>query len=91
MPCTEIVLNAIDVGKCRPVRKAARREFPIGPLLAATGLTRTGLRRQVHASGHDVAVAATEGLTSAQADIWAVRSGFHPADVWPHLWWKVAE
>lgn len=30
-----------------------------------------------------------EGLTFDQADRLAVRVGFHPANVWGALWWRV--
>jgi hypothetical protein len=28
------------------------------------------------------------GLTSRQADRWAIRAGLHPDDVWPD-WWEI--
>lgn len=67
------------------------RLFPLEPLLAATGLTQTRLQRKVHASGKDMARAAREGCTAAQADMWAVRCNLHPFAVWGWQWVDTAE
>lgn len=58
------------------------RVFALQPLLDAAELSRSGLQTVSKASGEDLRIAAEEGLTVAQADKWAVRCGFHPAEIW---------
>jgi hypothetical protein len=58
------------------------RQYPIGPLLEQTGHTPSSLGAHVGASGTDINRAAEHGLTVSQADMWATRWGFHPAEIW---------
>lgn len=66
------------------------RRYPLGPLLAATGLSRSRLGLVVGASGATMARLVVEGLTEWEADRMACRAGFHPGAVWPDEWWAVA-
>jgi hypothetical protein len=62
------------------------RPFPLAPLLALIDATPAALALRVGASGSTVHRAAAAGLTWHQADVWAVRIGKHPAEVWPSWW-----
>jgi hypothetical protein len=59
------------------------RLFPLRPLLDAAELTESALARHVHANGTAIRMAAAAGCTVSEADRWAVRCGFHPAEIWP--------
>ncbi|CAB5217700.1 hypothetical protein UFOVP209_6 [uncultured Caudovirales phage] len=67
----------------------APRIWPIEPLLDITGITRfTHLARAVRANGVTASSALNEGLTDRQADNWAIRCGYHPAEIWPEWFEK---
>ncbi len=65
------------------------QRLPAGPLIeklvseygsiAALG---RAAARQLHRFRH-------EGLSLTQADRWAVRFGWHPAEVWGQAWWSL--
>ncbi len=65
------------------------QRLPAGPLIDAViakyGSMQAGGRanaRQLHRFRH-------EGLSLTQADRWAVRFGWHPAEVWGIAWWAL--
>lgn len=62
------------------------RLFPLEPLERLA----PALRATVRASSAAIAIARQEGLTVAQADTWANRAGYHPAEVWGDLWHQAA-
>ncbi|MCU1458897.1 MAG: hypothetical protein JWL73_2989 [Actinomycetia bacterium] len=65
--------------------------FPIDPLEALLGHPNvSSLARRLRCGGSEIATARAWGWTWAQADRYATRAGFHPAEVWPDLWWRAA-
>ena len=61
--------------------------WPLTALLAASGLSRNGLGRQLRLAGHTLRAASRRGLSDVQADRWAVRLGLHPVEVWGSSWY----
>jgi len=72
-----------------PVPSAGTR-WPLEPLLAAAGLSRAALGRQLRLAGHTMRAASRRGLSDVQADRWAVRLGLHPVEVWGSAWFEGA-
>lgn len=62
--------------------------FPVGPLMAATGLTSAQLGRWARCSGTVWARVLRYGLTERQADRLACKAGLHPVSVWPR-WYEL--
>lgn len=63
---------------CRAVDPA--RRWPVEPLVAAAGGVEKVLQQL---DGGNLSRARRDGLTDVQADRWATRLGYHPAQVWP--------
>jgi hypothetical protein len=64
--------------------QAAPKEWPAQPFIEITGLTLVShFARKVKANALTAAIAINEGLTDRQADTWAIRCGYHPAEIWP--------
>jgi len=61
--------------------------WPLTELLAASGMSRNGLARQLRLAGHTLRTASRRGLSDVQADRWAVRLGLHPVEVWGSSWY----
>ena len=59
------------------------RRYPLSDLLAATGLSESGLTRRAGISGTTLKNAREMGFTADAADRYAVRCGLHPWEVWP--------
>lgn len=59
------------------------RRYPLAALLEATGLTESGLTREVGLSGSTLKKAREVGFTADAADRYAVRCGLTPLEVWP--------
>src|SRR5262245_6900567 len=66
---------------------AVSERWPLTALLAASGLSRNGLARQLRLAGHTLRSASRRGLSNVQADRWAVRLGLHPVEVWGRSWY----
>src|SRR5262245_1314694 len=66
---------------------AVSGRWPLTPLLAASGMSRNGLARQLRLAGHTLRTASRRGLSDVQADRWAVRLGLHPVEVWGSSWY----
>jgi hypothetical protein len=60
--------------------------WPLQPLLAASGLTRTQLAAQLGLSAVTLRAVTRRGLADRQADEWAIRVGLHPLLVWGWAW-----
>lgn len=60
--------------------------YPLEPLAARSGLPRHQLAIRINASNLSMHRYERDGLTIWQADRFAVRLGFHPANVWPDWW-----
>lgn len=58
--------------------------YPLGALVAVSGLTEAALARKVGLSGTTLKAARHRGLTEEAADRYATRAGFHPVAVWPN-------
>lgn len=58
------------------------RPYPLGPLLARTGVSQGTLGHLVNAGGSAVKKAAKEGCTEVEADRWACRLGVMPHEIW---------
>ena len=74
---------SIVAGRAAPVSE----RWPLTALLAASGLSRNGLGRQLRLAGHTLRAASRRGLSDVQADRWAVRLGLHPVEVWGSSWY----
>lgn len=62
------------------------RPYPIQPLIDITGCQSIQeWSDRFGARGHTL-IDMTCGLSELAADRWAVRCGYHPAEVWPDLW-----
>lgn len=59
------------------------RRYPLAALVDASGLSEAALGRAVGLSGTTLKNARVRGFLEASADRYAVRAGFHPAEVWP--------
>jgi hypothetical protein len=68
---------------------AWRRPFPLDALLHITRETAADLGRRCGVNTRSLARWRAAGLTATVADRLAVRSGHHPAEVWPN-WWEEA-
>src|SRR5262245_1888000 len=66
---------------------AVSGRWPLTSLLAASGMSRNGLARQLRLAGHTLRTASRRGLSDVQADRWAVRLGLHPVEVWGSSWY----
>jgi hypothetical protein len=71
-------------GRPRLGAHAALR-WPLAPLLELARLSPTRFARRYGISGATMRRAGAEGL-DRQADQWATRLGYHPADVWGQGW-----
>lgn len=71
-------------------RPAGLRLFPLAPLLERSGFSQGALADRAGVDRRTVCRKVHEGLTEAQADVWAVRCGLHPSAVWGQLWWATA-
>lgn len=61
--------------------------WPLGPLVAMTGQKDPGeINRALQRETNELRRAAEFGLTDDQADRWAIRAGYHPAQVWGPEW-----
>ena len=77
--------------RAQPGRTAERVTFPIAPLEDLLGHpTASQLTRLLRCGGSEVTTARAWGWSWTQADRYATRAGFHPAEVWPDLWWLAA-
>src|SRR5262245_6674250 len=76
---------------CLPIASspapAVSGRWPLTALLAASGVSRNGLARQLRLAGHTLRTASRQGLSDVQADRWAVRLGLHPVEVWGSSWY----
>lgn len=68
---------------------AGDRPFPLAPLLERAGISKRRLTMLVAASGSAMGKATTSGLTWQQADVWAIRCGHHPAEIWGNWWSEI--
>lgn len=59
------------------------RRYALSELLAATGLTESGLTRRAGISGSTLKLARERGFTADAADRYSTRCGLHPSVVWP--------
>lgn len=66
---------------CPATRTTPGHPWPAQPLLDAAGLTAGQLGKAVAAGGTVAATAVQQGLTTGQADRWAVALGLHPAEI----------
>jgi hypothetical protein len=65
--------------------------FPIEPLERMLGQpTEFQLTRLLRCGESDLTTARAWGWSWGQADRYATCAGFHPAEVWPDLWWVAA-
>jgi Bacterial regulatory proteins, gntR family len=60
----------------------AALRWPLQPLLDACDVTPARLALLVGVAVEAVREAARCGLSDTQADLWAVRAGYHPVEVW---------
>lgn len=58
------------------------RRYPLEPLLKAAGMSLSQFGRRYGISGTTRQKLGGAGLTHEQADRWAARAGFNPAEVW---------
>lgn len=65
------------------------RRYPLDALVAVSGLSEAALARLVRLSGTTLKNARENGLREDAADRYAVRAGFHPAEVWTD--WSTVE
>jgi hypothetical protein len=72
-------------------RRRERITFPVEPLLELLGHHPGALTKILRCSGVELTTARTLGWTWKQADRYAVRAGYHPAEVWPDLWRQLNE
>lgn len=68
-------------------RPVALRLFPLEPL---ERLTLAPVAKTLRTNSAELAQARQLGLTIDQADRWALRAGYHPAEVWGDLWTEAA-
>jgi hypothetical protein len=65
--------------------------FPLEPLELALGRpTDFQLTRLLRCRPDEIVTARAWGWSWAQADRYATKVGFHPAEVWPDVWWIAA-
>lgn len=62
------------------------KRYPVEPLLRraeVSSLSMLTTRARLRVGGGAYRHVLVDGLSAYQADRWAVRLGFHPAEVWP--------
>ncbi len=68
----------------RAICVQVEHRWPLGPLVELLGVQGAeAVANRLKTTGENVRRAAEFGLPDATADRWAIRAGFHPAQVWP--------
>ena len=66
-----------------------KQRLPAGPLIDRLVTTYGSIMALGRANARQVHRMRHEGLSLTQADRWAVRFGWHPAEVWGQAWWAL--
>ncbi len=71
------------------VLTTVEQRLPAGPLIEAVVAKYDSIAAAGRANARQMYRFRHEGMSLTQADRWAVRFGWHPAEVWGQAWWSL--